>query len=80
MRMLLFILIYIFLGITFAAWTKAKDRMPESFSGDRDDERLWVFLCVLFWPFIVIGYTVMAIFDKTTETFGGGDDDDEYDK
>lgn len=74
MRILLFILIYIFLGITFAAWTKAKDRMPESLSGNRDDEQLWVLLCVLFWPFIVIGYTVMAIFDKTTEMFGGRDD------
>lgn len=80
MRILLFILIYIFLGITFAAWTKAKDRIPESFDDDRSDEQLWVLLCALFWIFIAIGYTVMAIFDKTTETFGGGHDDDEHDK
>lgn len=76
MNVLLIIISYIVLGIAFAAWTKAKDKMPESFDGDRDDEQLWVLLCALFWIFIAIGYLVMALYDYITNAFQGDKEDD----
>lgn len=60
------ILAYALCGIVFAAWVVGNEEEPRDF---RNEPYLWLFLSMLFWPFIGLWYLITKLFVRLVNVF-----------